>query len=105
MTFVALAPGEDGAPAMAAEVRAVCDPDNRKAEFAMQVAASWQGKGLGRALLTKLIRYLREQGTQELVGQCLVENVAMAALARRSGFDVDAEGKDGVIAMRLTLNS
>ncbi|MEO8654521.1 MAG: GNAT family N-acetyltransferase, partial [Ramlibacter sp.] len=83
---------------------AVSDPDNRKAEFAMQVAAAWQGKGLGRALLGKLIRYLRDRGTQEVIGQCLVENVAMAALARRLGFDVDAEGKDGVMAMRLTLN-
>ena len=93
MTFVALAPGADGAPAMAGEVRAVCDPDNDKAEFAMQVAAHWQGKGLGLALLAKLIRYLRERGTREVMGQCLVENVAMAALARRTGFDVDAQGQ------------
>jgi acetyltransferase len=104
MTFVALAPGGGDAPAMAGEVRAVCDPDNRTAEFAMQVAASWQGKGLGRALLAKLIRYLRERGTGEVIGQCLVENVAMAALARRLGFEVDAEGKDGVMAMRLVLS-
>ncbi|HMA08196.1 MAG TPA: GNAT family N-acetyltransferase, partial [Ramlibacter sp.] len=105
MTFVALAPGADGLPAMAGEVRAVCDPDNDKAEFAMQVAALWQGKGLGRALLAKLIRYLRERGTREVMGQCLVENVAMAALARRTGFDVDAQGKDGIMAMRLKLDS
>ena len=94
MTFIALAPapGADGAPAMAGEVRAVCDPDNRKAEFAIQVAAPWQGKGLGRALLGKLIRYLRERGTQEVMGQCLSENAAMAALARRLGFEVKADG-------------
>ncbi len=48
MTFIALAPGPpDGAPAMAGEVRAVCDPDNRKAEFAMQVAAALAGQGPG----------------------------------------------------------
>jgi acetyltransferase len=106
MTFIALAPGPDpaGAPVMAGEVRAVCDPDNRKAEFAIQVAAAWQGKGLGRVLLAKLIRYLRERGTQEVTGQCLTENSAMAALARRSGFDVSAAGADGVMAMRLVLN-
>jgi acetyltransferase len=103
MTFVALVPGS-GSPVMAGEVRGVCDPDNLKAEFAMQVAPAWQGKGLGRALLDKLIRYLRERGTQEVTGQCLVENVAMAKLARRSGFDVEPEGTDGIIAMRMALN-
>ena len=106
MTFIALAPapGADSAPAMAGEVRAVCDPDNRKAEFAIQVAAPWQGKGLGRALLGKLIRYLRERSTQEVMGQCLSENAAMAALARRLGFEVKADEAGGVMAMRLTLN-
>jgi acetyltransferase len=104
MTFVAIVPGPDGAPVMAGEVRGVCDPDNLKAEFAMQVSAAWQGKGLGRALLGKLVRYLRERGTQEVTGQCLVENVAMAALARRTGFEVAPEGTDGLVAMRMVLN-
>ncbi len=104
MTFVALATGSGGTPVMAGEVRGVCDPDNLKAEFAMQIAAAWQGKGLGRVLLGKLIGYLRERGTQEVNGQCLTENAAMAALARRSGFEVAPEGSGGVMAMRLILN-
>jgi acetyltransferase len=87
---------------MVGEVRAVCDPDNRQAEFAIQVAGPWQRKGLGKALLAKLLRYLRERGTQEVVGQCLVENAGMAALARRCGFEVRAEA-DGVMAMKLVL--
>ena len=106
MTFVALAPAAEpgGAPGMAGEVRAVCDPDNRTAEFAIQVGADWQRKGLGRVLLEKLIRYLRERGTQEVTGQCLTENAGMAALARRLGFEVRADEADGVMAMRLVLN-
>jgi acetyltransferase len=106
MTFIALAAGEatGAASSMAGEVRAVCDPDNIRAEFAIQVAAGWQGKGLGRALMDKLIRYLRERGTWEVEGQCLQENAAMAALAGRMGFEVKG-GADGIMTMRLVLRA
>jgi len=102
MTFIALAPQAGGAAAMAGEVRAVCDPDNRQAEFAMQVAGGWQRKGLGAILLRRLLRYLGERGTQEVVGQCLAENAGMAALARKSGFEVKPQA-GGVVAMRMAL--
>nr|WP_231402940.1 bifunctional acetate--CoA ligase family protein/GNAT family N-acetyltransferase [Caenimonas aquaedulcis] len=94
MTFVALAPQDgDVPPQMAGEVRAVCDPDNLRAEFAIQVASGWQHKGLGRILLAKLVGYLRARGTAEVWGQCLPENVAMAALAREMGFRVAPAGE------------
>jgi acetyltransferase len=102
MTFVALAPGGGSAAEMAGEVRAVCDPDNRQAEFAIQIATAWQHQGLGALLLGKLVRYLRERGTQEVLGQCLTENAGMAKLARKLGFTVTPQ-LDGVMAMRLVL--
>ncbi|MDP1740286.1 bifunctional acetate--CoA ligase family protein/GNAT family N-acetyltransferase [Polaromonas sp.] len=103
MTFVAIVDQADAAPVMVAEARAVCDPDNRVAEFAIQVATDWQGKGLGRLLLDKLTGYLRERGTVEVVGQCLPENAGMAALARRAGFTVSAGPMPDVITMQLLL--
>lgn len=103
MTFVAMVPQPGGALLMVGEARAVCDPDNLQAEFAIQVATDWQWRGLGRQLMDKLIRYLREHGTAEVVGQCLPENAAMAALARQAGFGLSiAEGKE-TVAMRLSL--
>jgi acetyltransferase len=99
MTFIAL----DSAGAMAGEVRAVCDPDNISAEFAIHVAGPWQGKGLGRQLLDKLIAYVRSRGTQELVGQCLEQNEGMAALARRCGFEVDVVPSADTLSLRLKL--
>ncbi|WP_159914657.1 bifunctional acetate--CoA ligase family protein/GNAT family N-acetyltransferase [Pantoea sp. 18069] len=98
MTFIALA-----GQTMVAEVRAVCDPDNFRAEFAIQVASDWQGKGLGRRLLDKLIDYLRERGTAEIVGQCLPENRGVAALVRHAGFEVVADPLQDVVALRLAL--
>jgi acetyltransferase len=98
MTFVAL----DG-ERLAGEARAVCGPDNVQAEFAIQIASDWQNRGLGRALLSKLLAYLRARGTAEVVGQCLQENVAMAALARGSGFEV-RPASDRTVAFRLALS-
>jgi acetyltransferase len=103
MTFIALAPSELGATTMVAEVRAVCDPDNLRAEFALQVASGWQGKGLGHKLLKKLISYLRQRGTVEVVGQCLRENIAMASLARRAGFEVSIAASQDTLVLRLML--
>ncbi|MDB5953679.1 bifunctional acetate--CoA ligase family protein/GNAT family N-acetyltransferase [Ramlibacter sp.] len=97
MTFIALDAGR-----IAGEVRAVCDPDNVEAEFAIQIASDWQHRGLGDLLMAKLLAYLRARGTAQVVGQCLQENVAMAALARGSGFTVRT-APDGVLAFRLGL--
>ncbi|SFC25625.1 acetyltransferase [Polaromonas sp. OV174] len=103
MTFIALATGESGELAMVAEVRAICDPDNLRAEFAIQVASSWQGKGLGRLLLDKLTCYLRERGAAEIIGQCLPDNRGMAALARLAGFEVSANPSQETVSLRLSL--
>jgi acetyltransferase len=103
MTFIALATSQAGEQTMVAEARAVCDPDNLRAEFAIQVASGWQGKGLGRLLIDKLTRYLRERGTAEVVGQCLQENTTMASLARKVGFEVSADVAQGTMALRLPL--
>jgi acetyltransferase len=85
-------------------VRAVCDPDNRQAEFAIQVAGGWQQRGLGRLLLDKLLGYLRARGTVEVLGECLQENEGMVALARESGFEVHGP-RDGTLRLKLALNS
>ena len=103
MTFIALAPGPGGQPVMVGEARAVCDPDNLQAEFAIQVASNWQGKGLGRVLMDKLIGYLKQRGTTEVVGQCLIENKGMAALARETGFTVTADAPPDALMLRLKL--
>lgn len=101
MAFIAVTQAADAGQPMAGEVRAACDPDNEKAEFAIHVATAWQGRGLGRLLMDKMIRHLKERGTRELVGQCLPENRAMAHLAQRCGFDVERAAD--VVRLRLRL--
>ncbi len=105
MAFVALWPG-DGAmsPRLVGVARAVSDPDNFRAEFAIQLASNWQGRGLGLKLLEKLVAYLRDRGTRELVGECMVGNAGMAALARKAGFAVTADPDHETLQMVLALD-
>jgi acetyltransferase len=106
MTFIAVSepPDPNGALLpMLGEVRAVCDPDNVRAEFAIQVASDWQGLGLGRLLLDKLLTYLQERGTCEVVGECLPENTEMASLAHHAGFELTKGTASDIVTMRLAL--
>jgi len=69
-----------------AVARAVIDPDNVDAEFGIVVRSDLKGGGLGVVLMKKLIRHLREHGTQRLVATVLAENTRMLELARDLGF-------------------
>ena len=48
--------------------RAISDPDNIDAEFAVLVRSDLKGLGLGRRLMEKLITYTRDHGLQRLNG-------------------------------------
>ena len=70
-----------------AEARYVRDPaDPAAAEFALAVADAWQGLGLGRRLLGRLMAVARSHGVATLTGDILRDNLAMLALATASGF-------------------
>ncbi len=87
---------------MVGEVRAVCDPDNVQAQFAIQVAPDWQRKGLGRRLLGKMTEYLGARGVLELSGRCLRSNTAMAGLAAAMGFRL-SPARDDAAVLQLQL--
>ena len=75
-------------------VRAVIDPDNVTAEFAIMVRSDLQRRGLGRVLLHKMIEYLAGRGTQRMVGMVLRENDGMRELARALGLAIDPAESD-----------
>jgi acetyltransferase len=86
-------------------VRTASDPDNHCAEFSIIVRSDLKGHGLGHALLEKMIRYCRERGTGEMIGQVLLDNTAMLDLARSLGFTIRPLPEDGVLETRLKLQS
>ena len=103
MAFIASEQTEQGHDTVGV-VRAVSDPDGQRAEFAIVVSAALKGKGLGRRLLEKMIRYCRERGVRELVGEVLAENEAMLRLARHLGFKVKRISGSEIMGVTLTLN-
>jgi acetyltransferase len=66
--------------------RYVLDKDNESAEFAIVVADAWQGRGIGRRLLGKLVDVARRHGIKRLYGDILAMNRPMLELARKLGF-------------------
>jgi acetyltransferase len=67
------------------------------AEVAVTVADAWQGSGLGRLLLERVIDAARRNGVKELTGDVLATNARMLALARRLGFRVVAHPEGGTL--------
>jgi len=104
MAFVAVRSLPDGDLQTLGVVRAVADPDNVEAEFAIVVHSDLKQRGLGRVLLAKMIRYLKQHGTLRMVGDVLQENTAMRALAESLGLTLDAAASgDGVLRFVLEL--
>lgn len=98
MAFIACDTGQGGRTL--GVVRAVTDPDRLRAEFGIIVRSDIKGRGLGRILLEKLVRYCRETGVGEVVGQVLQDNHRMLTLARDLGF-VTAPARQGVHEVTL----
>jgi acetyltransferase len=70
------------------------NPDGRGAEYALVVADAWQGRGLGRQLMTTLIDAAREQRLEYIEGLVLSDNRPMLRLMTRLGFRNDADPED-----------
>ena len=69
--------------------RYVLDRDNESAEFAIVIADSWQGRGIGSRLLAKLIEVARRRGLKRLYGDVLAMNRSMLELVRKLGFTLE----------------
>ncbi|HKQ22835.1 MAG TPA: bifunctional acetate--CoA ligase family protein/GNAT family N-acetyltransferase [Burkholderiales bacterium] len=99
MAFVVIAAENE----LLGKVRTITDPDNEEAEFAILVRSSAQGKGLGHALLEKMIRYCRSRGTKKMVGDVLATNSRMLALAENLHFERSRLTGDGMVRVSLSL--
>ena len=105
MAFIATRTGADGEPETLGVVRAVADPDNSRAEFAILIRSDLKGKGLGAILFGKLIEYFRSQGLGTLTGDALAENVGVQHLVRRFGGRVLPGDEPGTVELAVTLHA
>ena len=77
-------------------------PDGKTCEYAIVLADEWQGRGLGRRLMTAIIEVARDRGLETMVGWVFASNTGMLRLCAELGFRIEPEEDDG-LTRRVTL--
>ena len=94
----------DGREMQIAVARYVINPDWESCEFAIVVSQDWQGHGLGRYLMLRLIDIAKARGLKTMTGQILAANQRMLGLAKALGFVVEDNPEDRTVRhVRLAL--
>ena len=73
------------------------------AEVAFVIADSWQGRGLGSALLARLIERARQLGITRFVAETLPENRRMLGVFRHAALPITERVRDGVVDVTIEL--
>ena len=103
MAFIAVSKDTDGKDETLGVVRAIADPDNENAEFAIVVRSDLKGKGLGYVLMKKLVDYFQRRGTRRIVGETLATNHALLQLAKEFGFRIQTSSSSESLMLALDL--
>lgn len=77
--------------------RYAINPDGESCEFALVVADSMRGTGLGHKLMTALMDIARTKGLRRIEGEVLKNNASMLKLMKRLGFTATANPEDSSI--------
>ncbi|MFN2646921.1 MAG: N-acetyltransferase family protein [Burkholderiales bacterium] len=93
---------ENGRERQIAVARYVRSEAGGDAELAIVISDDWQRRGLGTALLERLISQARRDRVRRLVATALSDNGAMQALARKLGFTL-ARNRESASITDLTL--
>lgn len=103
-------------------VNLVVSPRSRTGEYAVLVRSDQKGRGLGRILMEKIIRYAHSRDLDTVIGIVHKDNHSMLGLCRNLGFYVpamiddyydgcldaglaDEEEREAVVEVRLTLRT
>ncbi len=68
--------------------RYIANYDGESAEFAVVVTDTWQGRGIGRMLMERLIACAKRRGLKRLEGVVLRANRGMLKFSEQLGFEV-----------------
>ena len=92
-SHIALAafPAADSSPYLLGIARLFIENDLSAAEFSVVVLDSWQGKGIGAELFSRVLEIGTSNKVQKIWGLVLPENTQMLKLARSLNFEVRRE--------------
>jgi len=86
--------GPAGEESVVAIGQYAAEPGSPACELALVVDDAWQGSGLGRILIERLLELARRAGFARAEGDVLPANRSMVALARVCGFDLAHNPED-----------
>ncbi|MGH8745105.1 MAG: GNAT family N-acetyltransferase, partial [Burkholderiales bacterium] len=79
--------------------RYVIEQGGEDCEFALVLADAWQGRGIGRRMLDKLMSVAARRGVRRMHGDILSSNASMLALVRKLGFRLKRHPQDATITL------
>lgn len=79
-------------------------PHHPEAEFAVLISDSYQGKGLGKHLLSNLIDICKAEGVALLKADILTENKEMQGLCRKLGFTIRDDFENECLVAELRFS-
>jgi GNAT superfamily N-acetyltransferase len=83
-----------------------CDSMLATGEYAILLRSDLKGRGLGWALMQRIIEYAKSEGLSRIDGQILQENSVMLKMCRELGFEVKTDAEDrGLCDVILVLKS
>ena len=100
--LVAAEPLPPGEALVGAVARVTMDADGERAEFSILVSHYVAGQGLGRYLMTRLVKWARGKKLKHLYGDVLENNQPMLALADSLGFQRESMD-NGLVRVVLEL--
>lgn len=104
MALVAIKPHKDREEEIGV-ARYMTNPDKTSCEFAVVVSDKWQGKGIARLLMQKLIDIASNRGLEVMEGQILANNYRMLDLMTSLNFQISNDPDDSGIKLAvLRLN-
>jgi acetyltransferase len=96
---------EKGAEVQIGVARYMTNPDKKSCEFALVISDNWQGRGIGRQLMRKLMEVARDRDLETMEGQVLSNNFTMLSLMTSLNFTIGVDQDDsGVKRVEKQLN-
>jgi acetyltransferase len=83
--------------------RIIFHPAGERGEFALVLADDWQGKGIGRVLLTRALKSAQKYGLKQIYGPVISTNTAMLALGQKLGFAVKRDLESSEYKLEINL--